>query len=117
MWIGDVGEYDRVLDVVRAHARGGYVWAGPDAPEIAFLAGLREPDAHDLRLLRRDFGGDPRRRIERIMRDLDEHGVTAVVLNRNPSFSDGISPELKRALEQKFPRGCTFWKFVVAWRE
>jgi hypothetical protein len=34
-----------------------------------------------------------------------------------PSFSAGISPELKLALEGYFPHGSTLHKFVVVWRQ
>ena len=39
----EAATYRRVTSLLRAHARGGATIAGPDAPEIYFLADLRNP--------------------------------------------------------------------------
>jgi hypothetical protein len=118
LWIGDVREYDQALAILRARARGGYVWAGPDAPEVPFLAGLRNPTRTIFDVFDSDYDAPPRERIARLLRDFDAHGVTAVALNRLPAFSHAlISTEFAAALQAYFPHGTTLSKFIVVWRE
>ena len=103
--------YETLIPVLRAHARGGYTWASPDAPEIYFLSGLKNPT----RTLFEIF--DTRHNNEQVLPVLDAHGVTAIVINALPSFSPNISPALLRQLSMRFPHEQTVGPFQVRWRE
>ena len=103
--------YQRLVPMLRQRAQGGYAWASPDAPELYFLTGLRNPtrtlydffdapDAHDVRLLAA----------------LDRHAVTAIVLNSRPAFSPLPSDELVTALETRFPFATNVGPYQLRWR-
>jgi hypothetical protein len=109
-------EYDRVLEVLRSHVRGGWVWAGPDAPEVPFLSGLRNPTRTIFDCFDRDFRADPGLRAERLMDTLDSRGVNAVAVNLSPGFSGQLRPEIVDAIRSRFPNYEVVGKFVVAWR-
>jgi len=64
-----------------------------------------------------DFFNDSPDREATILEALDEHGVTAVVLNRMPFFSPPISRSMYAALARRYPRGQEFGPFVLLWRE
>jgi Dolichyl-phosphate-mannose-protein mannosyltransferase len=113
----DVREFDQVLALVRAHARGSWVWAGPDAPEIAFLAGLRNPTRTIFDAFDADFEANPSERASRLVRTLDERGVNVVVLSRSPPFSGQLSSPHVEALRARFSKWTVFDRYIVAWRE
>ncbi|MFL5539883.1 MAG: ArnT family glycosyltransferase [Longimicrobiaceae bacterium] len=104
--------YRQVVDVLHRHARGPYVYAGPDAPEFYFLAGYRNPTPHIF-----EFFDDPRGHDARLLQSLDRHGVEAIVLNRLPSFSPFPGAPMVAALQARYPHAVQVGQFVVAWRE
>jgi hypothetical protein len=104
-------EYRYVVPLLQAHARGGYTWASPDAPEIYFLAGLKNPTRSLF-----EFFDDPVDRTARILRALDSHGVTAIVLNVRPEFSPAITKELAEELVKRYPNSANVGRFHVRWR-
>jgi hypothetical protein len=89
--------YDRVISLLRQHARGAYTWAGPDAPEMYFLAGLKNPTRSLY-----DIFDDTAGHTDRVLRAIDAHGVTVVLVNRGPragfprGMSDSVGPLLVR---------------------
>jgi hypothetical protein len=103
--------YPLLLRALHERARGGYTWAAPDCPEIYFLSGLRNPT----RSLFEFFDGVDGH-AERVLRALDEHGVTAVVLNREPAFSPRLDAGLVAALERRYPYAMEIGPFQVRWR-
>jgi hypothetical protein len=104
-------EYREVLPLLRQHARGGYTWASPDAPEIYFLSGLKNPTRSLF-----EFFDDQEDRTVRVLRALDGHGVTAIVLNARPEFSPGITMELFQELAKRYPNAVNVGHFHVRWR-
>jgi hypothetical protein len=103
--------YETLIPMLRAHARGGYTWASPDAPEIYFLSGLGNPT----RTLFEIF--DPTNSSERVLRALEARGVTAIVLNSLPSFSPEIAPDLFRQLSARYPHEEMVGPFQLRWRD
>jgi hypothetical protein len=103
--------YDSLVPMLRAHARGGYTWASPDTPEIYFLAGLRNPTRSLF-----EFFDDSTNRSERVLRALDAHGVTAVVLS-TPSFSPPITSEMFAQLAIRYPHEQYVGPFQLRWRD
>ena len=104
-------DYKYIVPLLRKHARGGYTWASPDAPEIYFLAGLKNPTRSLF-----EFFDDPRDRTARVLHAIDSHGVTAVVLNRMPEFSPQIPDDLVAELERRYPFGANVGKFQIRWQ-
>jgi hypothetical protein len=110
-WIHAV-VYDSLVPMLRAHARGGYTWASPDTPEIYFLSDLRNPT----RTLFEIFDDSTNRNV-RVLRALDEHGVTAVVLNRVPSFSSALTREMRKEMAKRYPNAQYVGPYQLRWRE
>ena len=104
-------EYRDVVPLLREHARGGYTWASPDAPEIYFLTGLKNPTRSLF-----EFFDDPVDRTARVLHALDSHGVTAIVLNVKPEFSPAITKELAEELVKRYPSYANVGRFHVRWR-
>ena len=75
--------YFATMALLRTHARGEYVYAGPDTPEIYALTGLRNPTRSLFDYL--DPSNSARGR--NLLRTLRSHGVTAIVINARPRFS------------------------------
>ncbi|MDB4882313.1 MAG: hypothetical protein JWL95_1079 [Gemmatimonadetes bacterium] len=103
--------YRRVVWLVSRHARGGYTWAAPDMPEVYFLTGLKNPTRSLF-----EFFDDPNGRTARILRTLDDHGVTAIVMNRKPVFSPQLTEDLITPLEERFPYAADVGPMQVRWR-
>lgn len=103
--------YGELIPLLRAHARGGYTWAAPDCPEIYFLAGLQNPTRSQF-----DFFDEPAGQTKRVLAALEQHGITAIVMNSRPQFSPQVSDELRAELERRFPNATSVGKFQLRWR-
>jgi Dolichyl-phosphate-mannose-protein mannosyltransferase len=103
--------YEALSAILKQHARGEYIYATPDCPEVYFLYGFRNPTATLF-----DLNDDPVGRTERILRTIRQHDVNLVVLNLRPEFSGNVPPDLRTALEQEFPNRVDAEKFEVRWR-
>ena len=107
----EAAAYNYLVLALRQHARGGYTWASPDAPEIYYLSGLRNPTRSLF-----EFFDDSTNDEGRVLRMLDTHGVTAIVLNGRPSFSRGISRPMYEQLRERYPLWQNIGKFQLRWR-
>jgi len=103
--------YEDLGKVLRDHARGLYIYATPDCPEVYFLYGFRNPTRTLF-----DFFDDPAGRVERILRLVQSTGVNLIVLNRAPQFSDPVSNDLKLEFQREFPEHQTVGWFEVRWK-
>lgn len=108
----DSAEYGGLMDLVGAHAHGGYVYATPDCPEVNVLTGTKNPTRTLF-----DFFDDPVNRTSRILARLDSTGVTTVVLNSRPGFSGPVPTDLAAALAVRYPHAESIGRFEVRWRE
>jgi hypothetical protein len=108
----DARLYETLVDSLRRHSRGAYTFAGPDAPEIYFLSGLRNP-TRALFEFTEDHQYDPVATIA-LLRD---RGVTAIVINQDPKFSDPLSGPLQAALAREYPRAASLGQFQLRWSE
>jgi 4-amino-4-deoxy-L-arabinose transferase and related glycosyltransferases of PMT family len=107
----DANMYNAAVMVLHRYARGGYTWASPDCPEIYFLSGLQNPTRTLF-----DFFDDPTGRDARILGALEQHGVTAVVLNRAPQFSPNLTDAFVAEIERRYPFGADVGKFQIRWQ-
>jgi hypothetical protein len=106
------GQYEATVDVVRQHARGEYIWASPDVPQLYFLSGYRNPTRSLF-----EFFDDTTGRSARVLRALDEHHVNLVVLNISPQYSPRISLDFYRALATRYPNSALVEPYLIKWRE
>jgi hypothetical protein len=105
-------EYERLVETLRRHARGGYTYVTPDTPEAYFLSGL-----HNATRTLFDVFDDPVGRTPRILRALESHDVHAIALNRRLEFSTP-SPILLAELARRYPNEAELGpRFVVRWRD
>lgn len=105
-------DFDRLAAVLREHARGSYVWASPDAPEVYYLSGFASPTRTVLEIF-----DEPAMDDAAVLRMLDERGITAIALNSKPEFSPPIRASLYRELTARYPRFENVGHFQVRWRE
>lgn len=89
----------------------GAIWAGPDAPEVAFLAGRMDLNRsffgfiNDLEQDRPDFASR-----------LVARGARIVVLDTAPPFSRHVSPAAHDSVTRYFPRTSNVDHFEIHWR-
>ena len=107
----DKAEYETVAGMLRELADNGVTFVTPDAPEVYFLSGLRNPTPTFY-----DFFDDPEGRTERILSILEREDVRVVALNRAPELSGPPPAELITALESRYPRAASVGRFIVRWR-
>ncbi len=103
--------YGELYAMVGRYARGGYIYAAPDCPEVYFLNGFRDPTPTWSNL-----GDDPGGRTQRILGAIREHGVNLVALNRHPEFGGPLPTDLRTALEREFPNEAEVDKFELRWK-
>jgi hypothetical protein len=107
----DSAEYGGLLTSLAAHAHSPYSFATPDVPEVYFLSGLKNPT----RTLY-DLFDDTTGRDRRILRTVDSAGITAIVINLQPSFSAPVGRQLYDSLAKRFPARQLAGQFEVRWR-
>lgn len=104
-------EYEELDSLIHQHARGEYILARPDSPEVYFLSGFRDPTGIFF-----DFYEDPSGRTQRALAVIDSHNINLVVLNHRPPFAGPIADDLKIALEREFPNRADAGDFEVRWK-
>jgi hypothetical protein len=115
MRAGMASKYERLVRLVREHARGRYIYATPDCPEVYFLSGYRDATGTLLDFLDRDFLAIPQR-THRILGELSDRDVGLVVLKNDPQFSGPVPAGLRAALDARFPRSAQVDDFEVRWK-
>jgi hypothetical protein len=103
--------YEALGKIIKDHARGEYLYATPDCPEVDFLYGFRNPTRTLF-----DFVDDPVDRTGRILHALHARDVNMVVINQHPMFSDPVPSDLRAALEKEFPAQQAVGPLVVRWK-
>jgi hypothetical protein len=103
--------YETLNTIIRQHARGEYIFAGPDCPEMYFLYGFRNPSRFFF-----DFWDDAPGRTQRILNTIKAHDISLVVLNNDPVFYRPVPSDLRTALEQEFPNRASVGNFEVRWK-
>jgi hypothetical protein len=108
---GDAARYRRITGLLLLHAEGGYTFAGPDAPEVYYLANLRNatPMIYDFLTPEAD-------RDRYVLDAISRHHITAIVVNRSPSFSRSLDEHLVDRLDRMYPAHVLIDEFDVRWR-
>jgi hypothetical protein len=105
------GEYEDLVSLVRAHARGDFIYAAPDCPEVYFLSGFRNPTRTLF-----EFFDDQALGTAKVLRMVDSFAVDVVVIDTLPNFSGPMPRPLQAALAGRFPHDSTVGQFTVRWR-
>jgi hypothetical protein len=106
-------EYARLIPLIQQHATGNYIYAGPDAPEVYFLAGKRNPTRTLFDFLDQDTTNHNQNILDAIARD----EVNVIAVREQPYFSRPLSPQLVQALAVEFPNVQMVGEFQVRWRQ
>jgi hypothetical protein len=109
----DRAMYRDVAALLRRHTPGQFTYAGPDAPELYFLADLKNPTRSLFDVL--DTSDSARGKT--LLRTLTARRVSAIAINLRPSFSDRLEPSTLRQLRHDYPAHVRVGRFVVRWRE
>jgi hypothetical protein len=112
---GQAEEYEKLISLVRAHARGPFIYCTPDCPEVYFLSGERNPTRTLWDFADPDFL-DSGLRTARILWTIRNYGVAVVVLRNNLVQSGPVLPGLRSALRALFPDARTVGEFEVRWK-
>lgn len=103
--------YGELVPLIRAHAGDGEIYAGPDSPEVYFLARYANPTPAIY-----DFLGDTARERERILRLMANPQVRVMVVNGKPALSASLDEKLREEIARQFPNGEMVGNFEVRWR-
>jgi hypothetical protein len=103
--------YQRLVAKIQEAGTSRYIYAGPDAPELYFLADRENPTRSTFEF----FDRGPRQDGD-LLRALDRHSVSLVALNLRPRFSPPLDPTLMAALAARYPRHERIGHFELRWR-
>lgn len=103
-------EYEELDTLIRQHARGEYIFAKPDCPEVYFLSGFHDPSG-----IFYDYYEDALGRTQRALAAIESHNINLVVLSHHRAV-DPIADDLKTALERQFPNRADAGNFEVRWK-
>lgn len=118
--------YTELVAAVAEKAKGGFLYAGPDSPEVYFLCGRRNLtrifferlSGVDTRIsidpvngIRVDSSSDTVRRV------FEREDVKAIVWNRSPQFTHGLWRVYRDRLNERFPHSREIGKFILMWRD
>ncbi|MBA4071941.1 MAG: hypothetical protein C0497_08925 [Gemmatimonas sp.] len=107
----DASDARALVSILGRIGAGRTLWAGPDAPEVYFLAGLPNRTRTFFEFLDRtpDAARDIPARVQAI-------GASIVVIKRRPEFSPVPSFESVAAVRQMFPRCEDLAEYLICWR-
>jgi hypothetical protein len=103
-------EYEVLDSLIRQHARGEYILAKPDCPEVYFLSGFRDPSGIFFAFYYEDASG----RTQRALAAIQLHNINLVVLNH--LSAEPTPDDLRAALEREFPNRADAGRFEVRWK-
>ena len=108
-----VDVYKKLIPLIQQHAGTGEIYAGPDCPQVYFLAGYKNPARAPFQLFEEDSG-----RAEDVLKFIDSRPIRVVVLNRRPDFSPPLFiRDFYLPLHQRFPRQAYMGFFTILWRD
>jgi hypothetical protein len=104
-------EYTELIPFIKKLAGQNAIIAGPDCPEVYFLAGLKNPTP-----LFFDFVETPQEYRARLVSLLQRPEFGVAVTNDAPLFSSEQLSILRPLLAAQFPQSRKFGKFTVYWK-
>jgi hypothetical protein len=106
----DADEFNELVSVLDSLPRGP-IWAGPDAPEVAFLSARVDVNPNFF-----GFLGAPRTNWPELTRQLIAWHVPIVVVDSEPSFSTALSATETADMFRAFPKHREVEIFQIHWR-
>jgi hypothetical protein len=101
-------EYETLVREIRGRAENRRLYAGPDSPEVYFLAARPNPTRFFF-----DFQEPSSRDLLGL---LEQKKIDLVALNRAPNFSPPMSEIQSRRLRSAYPHWQAIGRFVLLWR-
>jgi hypothetical protein len=108
----DSTTYARLLASIARHASGEWMYVWHDAPQLYFLAGLRNPTG----TLYETFDDSASRTAAHLMRALRTHDVRLVVLTDPAGAARPMEPAFRAWLLATYPEAETVERYDVRWR-
>lgn len=108
----DFADLYRRLVTTMDSVPAGPIWAGPDAPEVAFLSGRVDLNRNFFAIL-----GDAELPVETLAARMYARGAQAIVVDGEPSFSMPLTPAALDSISRYFPRMRTVDRFQVYARQ
>jgi hypothetical protein len=108
----DAELYRDLVGEVRRHLGEGTLWAGPDAPEVYYLAGVPNPTPTLY-----EFLGPEAESREVTVPPYASPDIRVVVVNTRPLFSEALSADAMEILSLALPASRSFGPYQVRWRE
>lgn len=109
--VAEADHYREISQLLSVHARNGFTFAGPDAPEVYYLADLQNGTP-----MIYDFLTPPQDRDRLVLEALARHHITAIVVNQTPSFSPTLDQALLDRLDAMYPVHQLVDHFDVRWQ-
>src|SRR5206468_6610634 len=103
---GEADMYRRLVAAMGARHRGGQLIAGPDCPEVYFLAGLQSPSGALFDFFSESKPDDATPWLK----------GDVIIINHEPEFSPVPSAKLVAALQREFVNGERIGRFEIRWR-
>lgn len=103
--------YREAVETLRAHAQSGVIFAGPDAPEMYFLAELRNPTPAIFDYL----VADTLFHLHLVQR-LDSLRVNAVAVKHRVWHSPELAADIQDSLAARYPLSSEIGDFTIRWR-
>ena len=107
----DARHYQELIALLTTHSRSHYTIATPDLPEVYFLSDLNNPTRSFFESL--DY---PATAASDVLKKIDEHGITVIVINHRPQFSAPVPADLEDSLGRRFPLEHSIGPLEVRWR-
>ena len=102
----DARIYRSLVTAIQAHLHNGQLVAGPDSPEVYFLAGLTNPSGKLYDLFSEQVSDDLRPWLK----------GQVIVVNHDPPFAPRLSEQTLTALRREFFQGEKYGNFEIRWR-
>jgi hypothetical protein len=106
---GGAKQYRRLIKLVLDHSHSEYIYAGPDAPDVYFLSGKKNPT-------RTMFDFLDARAEQQAMEALRRRPIEVAVIRKRPQFSPPLDRRLETYIEIKFPNAEQVGRFEVRWK-
>lgn len=108
----DSARYTRVLSLVASHRGGGTLHAGPELPEVYFLAGQQSPgrDAYSLFAAPIADSGAMTQRF-------DTSAASVIVIKQRPMMAAPLPDDIRQWLSNRYPQAEATDSIEVRWRQ
>ncbi len=96
----DARVYQRLVRLIARHtSEGEPIYAGPDCPEVYFLADRPNPT----RTMYEVFNSESESRTNRLIELIEGHSLRVAVIHHRPAFSEPVDDRLLSYLREHFP--------------